>query len=203
MRPISPVVDVSNYVMLELGQPNHPYDLDRLAGRGLVVRRGGEGEEIVTLDGVTRRAYGRRLCHCRRRGGAVGIGGIMGGATAEISPETTTVLLEAANFDPHAVSATGKRLGLLSEARTRFERGVDIELAGTGRRPFRRIAGPVVRRGQTTDVLVTPPAPVHINASHRTGQRRAGDNAAPRRVRRTYCPARLRFGGDGRLRTMT
>ena len=118
MRPISPVVDVSNYVMLELGQPNHPYDLERLAGRGLVVRRGGEGEEIVTLDGTARRLTVDDCVIADAEGGAVGIGGIMGGAEAEISAQTATVLLEAANFDPHAVSATGKRLGLLSEAGT-------------------------------------------------------------------------------------
>ncbi len=163
MRSISPIVDVSNYVMLELGQPNHPYDLDRLAGRGLVVRRGGEGEEIVTLDGVTRLLTAEDCVIADAEGGAVGIGGIMGGATAEISPDTTTVLLEAANFDPHAVSATGKRLGLLSEARTRFERGVDIEIAGTAVDRFVELLGSSVRRGETSDVLVTSPRPVHIN----------------------------------------
>ena len=162
MRPISPVVDVSNYVMLELGQPNHPYDLDQLAGRGLVVRRGGEGEEIVTLDGVARVLTADDCVIADAEGGAVGIGGIMGGATAEISPETTTVLLEAANFDPHAVAATGKRLGLLSEARTRFERGVDIEVAELAVDRFVELLGPSVRRGETIDVRIAPQRPVHI-----------------------------------------
>jgi len=162
MRPISPVVDVSNYVMLELGQPNHPYDLDRLAGGGLVVRRGGEGEEIVTLDGVTRLLTADDCVIADAEGRAVGIGGIMGGATAEISSETTTVLLEAANFDPRSVSATGKRLGLLSEARTRFERGVDVEVAGPAVDRFVELLGPAVRRGGTTDILVSPPRPEHI-----------------------------------------
>ncbi len=162
MRPISPVVDVSNYVMLELGQPNHPYDLDRLAGRGLVVRRGREGEEIVTLDGVTRQLTADDCVIADAEGGAVGIGGIMGGATAEISPETTTVLLEAANFEPRAIAATGKRLGLLSEARTRFERGVDIEVAVTAIDRFVELLGPSVRRGETSDVLITPAPDVHI-----------------------------------------
>jgi phenylalanyl-tRNA synthetase beta chain len=162
MRPISPVVDVSNYVMLELGQPNHPYDLDRLAGRGLVVRRGGEGEEIVTLDGTARWLTADDCVIADAEGGAVGIGGIMGGAEAEISAQTTTVLLEAANFDPHAVSATGKRLGLLSEARTRFERGVDIEVAGPAIDRFVELLGPSVRRGETSDLVISSPRPVHI-----------------------------------------
>ncbi len=86
----------------------------------------------------------------------------MGGATAEISPETTTVLLEAANFDPHAVAATGKRLGLLSEARTRFERGVDIEVAELAVDRFVELLGPSVRRGETSDVRIAPLRPVHI-----------------------------------------
>ena len=123
---------------------------------------GGEGEEIVTLDGATRRLTAEDCVIADAEGVAVGIGGIMGGATAEISAETTTVLLEAANFDPHAVSATGQRLGLLSEARTRFERGVDIELAGPAIDRFVELLGPSVRRGETSDVLVSPPRPVGI-----------------------------------------
>ena len=97
-------------------------------------------------------------------GTAVGIAGIMGGATAEISATTSTVLLEAANFDPQAVSATGTRLGLLSEARTRFERGVDIELAGRAINRFVELLGPGVRRGPTTDVRSPrpPQAPVRL-----------------------------------------
>ena len=146
MRPISPVVDVSNYVMLELGQPNHPYDLDRLGGRGLQVRRGRPGEEIVTLDGAARRLLPQDCVIADATGAGVGVGGIMGGATAEIWAGTTTVLLEAANFSPEAISATGKRLGLNSEARARFERGVDIELAPRAVDRFVELLGPRVRR---------------------------------------------------------
>jgi phenylalanyl-tRNA synthetase beta chain len=152
MRPISPVVDVSNYVMMELGQPNHPYDLDRLGGRGLLVRRATEGEQLVTLDGTGRTLSPEDLVVADATGTAVGIAGIMGGAAAEIVAGTSTVLLEAANFDPLAVSATGQRLGLLSEARTRFERGVDIELAGRATDRFVELLGPGVRRGETSDV---------------------------------------------------
>lgn len=151
MRPISPIVDVSNYVMLELGQPNHPYDLDRLGGRGLRVRRAAEGEEIVTLDGTTRRLTGQDCVIADANGEPVGIGGIMGGEAAEISAGTQTVLLEMANFAPTAIAATGKMLGLLSEARTRFERGVDIEVADLAIDRFVELLGGEVRRGPTVD----------------------------------------------------
>jgi phenylalanyl-tRNA synthetase beta chain len=152
MRPISPVVDVSNYVMIELGQPNHPYDLDRLEGRALHVRRARSGEEIVTLDGAVRRLSPTDCVIADGTGAGVGIGGIMGGEAAEISAGTTMVLLEAANFSPEAIAATGKRLGLNSEARARFERGVDIELAPRAIDRFVELLGPRVRRGPTADV---------------------------------------------------
>ncbi|MGC8626947.1 MAG: phenylalanine--tRNA ligase subunit beta, partial [Acidimicrobiales bacterium] len=152
MRPISPVVDISNYVMLELGQPNHPYDIDRLGGRGLVVRRGRPGETLATLDGATRHLSPEDCVIADANGAAVGVGGIMGGAAAEISRSTRAVLLEMANFDPRAVSATGKRLGLSSEARTRFERGVDPELPPLAIDRFVELLGPRARRGETADI---------------------------------------------------
>ncbi len=134
MRPINNVVDASNYVMLELGQPTHPYDLSRLPGRGLIVRRARAGETVETLDGVTRTTgvRGRSLGDtgedcliCDAEGTPVGIGGIMGGASSEIGQGTTEVLLEAAYFNPMAIARTSKRLGLRTEASARFERGCD------------------------------------------------------------------------------
>lgn len=143
MRPINNIVDVSNYVMLERGQPNHPYDLDRLAGAGLLVRRARDGEEVITLDGV-HRSVGRDDCLiCDAEGVPVGIGGIMGGASSEISDSTTRVLLETAWFTPTAIARTAKRLGLRTEASVRFERGVDPEgVAGSAAR-FVELAGQV------------------------------------------------------------
>jgi phenylalanyl-tRNA synthetase beta chain len=131
MRPISNVVDVSNYVMLELGQPNHAYDLDQLPGGGLLVRRGRAGETVVTLDQVERAVGPDDCLICDAESMPVGVGGIMGGASSEISGATTTVLLETAWFRPVAIARTSKRLGLRSEASVRFERGVDPE--GVGR----------------------------------------------------------------------
>ncbi|MGH9278216.1 MAG: phenylalanine--tRNA ligase subunit beta [Acidimicrobiales bacterium] len=125
MRPINNIVDVSNYVMLELGQPNHPYDFERLPGHGLLVRRAREGEVLVTLDGAERRLGPEDCLICDAEGTPVGIGGIMGGASSEIAADTRIVLLEAAYFDPRAIALTSKRLGLRSEASVRFERGAD------------------------------------------------------------------------------
>ena len=134
MRPINNVVDASNYVMLELGQPTHPYDLDKLAGGGLLVRRAGAGETVTTLDAVERILgrpgpglgdTGQDCLICDATGAPVGIGGIMGGASSEIDPTTTRVLLESAYFVPMAIARTSKRLTLRTEASARFERGCD------------------------------------------------------------------------------
>lgn len=130
MRPINSVVDASNYVMLELGQPTHPYDFDLLPGAGLRVRAARPDESLETLDGVMRRLGNGAhpdCVICDATDVIVGIAGIMGGASSEISPGTRRVALEAANFAPMAVARTSRRLGLRSEASARFERGVDVE----------------------------------------------------------------------------
>jgi len=134
MRPINNIVDASNYVMLELGQPTHPYDLDRLGAPGLLVRRAARGEVVRTLDGVDRTlgVPGRGLGEtgedcviCDAAGTPVGIGGIFGGTSSEIAGSTTRVLLEAAYFEPMVIARTSKRLALRTEASARFERGTD------------------------------------------------------------------------------
>jgi phenylalanyl-tRNA synthetase beta chain len=128
MRPINNVVDASNYVMLELGQPTHPYDRDKLPGHGFVVRKARPGEVVVTLDGVERRlGDGDDCLICDAEGNPIGIGGIMGGASSEIDAETRDVVLEAAYFTPMAIARTAKRINLRTEASARFERGVDSE----------------------------------------------------------------------------
>ncbi len=126
MRAINNVVDASNYVMLELGQPTHPYDLDRVDGHGIRVRRATPGETLETLDGIVRTlGDGDDCLICDAEDRPLGIAGIMGGASSEITDDTTRVLLEAATFDAMAIARTSKRLGLRSEASARFEKGVD------------------------------------------------------------------------------
>ncbi len=127
MRSISIAVDITNYVMLELGQPLHAYDLDKLTG-GITVRRAIPKEEILTLDGKQRRLDVEDLLICDDSG-PIGIAGVMGGATTEVSESTSRVLLEAAVFDPISIARTARRHKLPSEASKRFERGVDPEVS--------------------------------------------------------------------------
>lgn len=126
MRPINNVVDASNYVMLELGQPSHPYDLDKLGGKGFVVRRAKVGETLTTLDDNERKFTSEDDCLiCDANGVPIGIGGVMGGASSEIDAGSTNVVLEAAYFQPMAIAWTSRRYALRSEASARFERGTD------------------------------------------------------------------------------
>ena len=126
MRPVAPIVDATNYAMWELGQPLHAFDMQRLAGPGIVVRRAEPGERLVTLDGVDRELAGEDLLICDLEK-PVAIAGIMGGRTSEVSDDTTDVLLESAYFTRTGVIRTARRLNLHSEASHRFERGTDPE----------------------------------------------------------------------------
>ncbi|HET6790642.1 MAG TPA: phenylalanine--tRNA ligase subunit beta [Actinomycetota bacterium] len=126
MRPVAPIVDATNYAMLELGQPLHAFDLDRLAGPGIVVRRADAGERLVTLDGVERELIDEDLLICDLEK-PVALAGVMGGRSSEVSRETRDVLLEAAHFTRTGIIRTARRLDLHSEASHRFERGTDPE----------------------------------------------------------------------------
>ena len=123
MRPISLAVDITNYVMLETGQPIHAYDGDRLAGP-IVVRHAEVGEKLTTLDDVVRPLEPGDLL-ITDDSGPIGLAGVMGGATTELSPATSTVVIEAANCDAMTIARTSRRHKLSSEASRRFERGVD------------------------------------------------------------------------------
>jgi phenylalanyl-tRNA synthetase beta chain len=126
MRPISSVVDATNYAMLELGHPLHPFDLALLEGRRIVVRRAEGGESLITLDGVERPLTPEDLLIADEAKG-IALAGIMGSDAAEVSEHTSDVLLESAYFEPRAVTRTRRRIGLSTEASQRFERGADPE----------------------------------------------------------------------------
>lgn len=167
MRPINNVVDASNYVMLELGQPNHTYDLAKVPGGALRVRWARDGETITTLDGIERTLTGGRdgvIADASDR--AIGIAGVMGGASTEISETTTAVLLECAWWKPMAIARSSKFMGLRSEASARFERGVDPALVDLAARRLAELLAPSgarLIRGSVTaagDLPATPPVRV-------------------------------------------
>jgi phenylalanyl-tRNA synthetase beta chain len=124
VRAISNVVDITNYVMLETGQPLHAFDLDLLADRRIVVRRAGSDTSFTTLDGIERKIDSETLMICDGRG-PVAIAGIMGGLNSEINDQTRNVLIESAFFAPSSIRRSSQRLNLSTEASYRFERGVD------------------------------------------------------------------------------
>ena len=131
MRPISAAVDATNYAMIEIGQPLHPFDLALLEGPGVVVRRAIGGERMVTLDGEERTFTPDDLLICDTAR-PVAVAGVMGGELAEVSEATTDILLEAATFERGGIQRTRRRLELSTEASMRFERGVDPEAVKVG-----------------------------------------------------------------------
>jgi len=174
MRPISLAVDVTNYVLLDVGQPLHAFDLAKLSG-GIVVRRAQANETLTTLDGVKRTLHPDDLV-IADDSGAVAIAGVMGGAATEVTGETRDVLVESAWFTPTGIGRTSRRHLLSSEASKRFERGVDPELAPVAAE--RAVALLTSLAGGTADPTVTdvgevPSRPV-ITMSVAEPGRRAG-----------------------------
>ncbi len=129
IRAINNVVDVTNFILMEMGQPLHAFDFDRLAEHRIVVKKAEKGEKFTTLDGVERNLSSDALMICDGKK-PVALAGIMGGLDSEIEDDTTEVLIESAYFDPISIRRTAKRLGLSTESSHRFERGVDPEGVG-------------------------------------------------------------------------
>jgi phenylalanyl-tRNA synthetase beta chain len=124
VRPINNLVDITNFVMLETGQPLHAFDFDNLSGHRIVVRTAADQEPFTTLDQKARRLSEQMLMICDGEK-PVAVGGVMGGLNSEIEDTTTRVLIESACFDPISIRKTSKALGLNTDASHRFERGVD------------------------------------------------------------------------------
>jgi phenylalanyl-tRNA synthetase beta chain len=191
MRPISLAVDVTNYVMLELGQPMHAFDAAKLDGE-LVVRRATEGEKLTTLDGVCRELYPDDLVICDASG-PVSLAAVMGGESTEVGPQTTSLVLEAANWDPASVARAARRHKLPSEAARRFERGVDTALAPAAAELaanlLTRYGGGEILPGRTD--VGTPPGPIPvvmpIDEPDRVAGRRYERGATARRLSQIGC----------------
>ncbi|CAM3106079.1 phenylalanine--tRNA ligase subunit beta [Skermania piniformis] len=192
MRPISPAVDVTNYVMLEFGQPLHAFDAANLNGN-LVVRRARSGETLRTLDEVERTLDPEDVVIADDTG-VISLAGIMGGASTEVGPDTTDVLLEAATWDPLAVFRSGRRHKLTSEASKRFEREVDpeVDVAALDRAAtlLAEIAGGTVE-STLTDVRVqrapTPPIRLDIDLPDRVAGVGYPNGTTARRLTQVGC----------------
>ncbi|MDP9832526.1 phenylalanine--tRNA ligase subunit beta [Trueperella abortisuis] len=172
MRPISLAVDVTNYVMLDLGQPLHAYDLDKVVAP-IVVRRARDGESLLTLDGVQRRLGGDDLLIADSQGGkgarVIGLAGTMGGLDTEITDSTTNVLIEAAHFDSVSVARMARKHKLPSEASKRFERGVDPRVAGVAAQRVAELlvefGGGRIDEANSDYDVTTPPEALSFNVS--------------------------------------
>ena len=164
MRPINNVVDITNYVLMEYGQPLHAFDLDLLHGRQIIVRRAAKGETMVSLDGVERKLEPDMLV-IADADRAVALAGVMGGADSEVTGQTQDILIESANFNAVSIRRTSKRLGLATEASFRFERGVDIGIsvkaAVRAAQLMQELAGGKVAGG-VVDVCTVPIKPLDV-----------------------------------------
>ncbi len=200
MRPISNVVDITNYVLLERNQPLHAFDLDRLGGRGIRVRLADAGEKIGTIDRVERTLTASDLLICDADDRPQALAGIMGGGGSEVSATTTSVLIEAAYFDPMGIARTSKRLGLRSESSHRFERGIDPEAvpAGADRccELLGRHAGAVVS-SEPIDLYPNPVERAHITIRTDRVNRLLGLALAPAEVRDALAPLGIEVDGPG------
>ncbi|GAC55982.1 phenylalanine--tRNA ligase beta subunit [Gordonia hirsuta DSM 44140 = NBRC 16056] len=204
IRPISAIVDVTNYVMIELGQPLHAFDADKLTGT-VVVRAARAGETLETLDGVVRTLDPEDVV-IADDSGPIALAGVMGGAATEVTAATTRVLLESANFDQVRVFRTGKRHKLSSEAAKRFERLVDREVTAVASdraaQLITEVAGGRVV-GQLTDVRAAqPPAePIVIAADlpDRIAGVRYPAGTTEARLREVGCAVDGATGADGML----
>ncbi|HET7421720.1 MAG TPA: phenylalanine--tRNA ligase subunit beta [Candidatus Dormibacteraeota bacterium] len=164
VRPINNIVDITNYVLLEYAQPMHAYDLSKLHGGVIRVRRAEDGEKLLCLDGVERE-LGRDMLVIADADRAVGIAGVMGGEETAVTDTTTDILLESANFNGPSVRQTSRALGLRTEASARFERNLPPELALAGARRgsslIAELAGGKVHR-EWADVYPRPQEPVRV-----------------------------------------
>jgi phenylalanyl-tRNA synthetase beta chain len=186
VRSINNVVDVTNYVLLEMGQPLHAFDYDRLSENRIVVSRAQEGEPFTTLDGKTYTLTSENLMICDGKR-SVALAGVMGGLNSEIFAGSRNVLIESAYFDPRTIRRGAKRLGICTEASYRFERGVDIEGIPTALRRammlISRLAAGEVIRG-IIDNYLKPRRPLVIDLNVGKANRFLGTNLSSQTVAR-------------------
>lgn len=170
IRPISNIVDITNYVLLEYNQPLHAFDLDHIPGRDVIVRRAKQGEKMVTLDEIERQfSSDNLLIACPAEG--LCVAGVMGGSSSEVTEKTTRVLLESAYFNPVSIRKTARQLGMRSEASLRFERGIDpngtVEALNRAAQLMAELGGGTMANG-VIDLYPSPVQPRTIRTSTQT-----------------------------------
>ncbi|NEU29841.1 phenylalanine--tRNA ligase subunit beta [bacterium LRH843] len=205
IRPISNVVDVTNYVLLEYGQPLHAFDYDRFGSKEVVVRRAYENEKIVTLDDQERTLTSDHLVITNGKD-PVAIAGVMGGATSEVQENTTTILLEAAYFQSATIRKASRDLGLRSDASTRFEKGVDPsrvrEASKRAAGLIAEIAGGTIVSGVVeVDALNQDLKKVRLDLEHMNN--RLGMNISMNEVKRFMDRLRFEYVEDGNILLVT
>ena len=199
IRAINNIVDITNYVMLECGQPLHAFDQKLLAEGRIVVRHPKPGEKILTLDGVERALEPQMLVIADAQK-PMAVAGVMGGEHSGINEATTEVLLESANFRPAAIRSTGKKLGMLSDASYRFMRGVDAELAEFGSRRAAKLmvelAGAKLLMG-VVDVRSEPKKPWNVMCRPARLEALLGVAAAPEEIAQVFAALELKVRKSG------
>lgn len=173
LRAVNNIVDVTNYVLMELGQPLHAFDFDTLTGKRIVVRRAKPGEKIVSIDGKTNTLDPAMLVIADERN-PVAVAGVMGGKDTEVTDRTTNVLLESARFDPVTIRAQARALALMSDSSYRFERGIDPQMAELASRRaaalIQQLAGGTIAQGV---IAVGSAAPRHPQVTLRLSRLKA------------------------------
>jgi phenylalanyl-tRNA synthetase beta chain len=200
MRPISNVVDVTNYVLLERNQPLHAFDLGRLGGSGIVVRLARAGERMATLDGVERALDPADLLICDADSVPQAIAGIMGGRDSEVSGATTEILLESAYFERMGIARSSKRLKLRSESSARFERGIDPAAIATNAARAMELLADVAGASASPEPVDRYPAPVAprvITARTSKINRVLGTALSDDEIRDALVPLGLEVEGSG------
>ncbi len=196
MRPINNIVDVTNYVMLETGQPLHAFDFRMLEGRQIIVRRAAEGEGFTTLDGQ-QHTLDSDMCLICDGAKAVALAGVMGGLNSEVRDDTTTVFLESAYFEPTQVRRTSKKTGLTTESSRRFERGADpngtMKALNRASELFVELAGATLW-GEENDVYPHRQQPAKVAVSVKKINARLGTTLSRKKIISILSPLEIQFG---------
>jgi phenylalanyl-tRNA synthetase beta chain len=200
MRPISNIVDITNYVMAEIGEPMHAFDRKKLRGDTIFVRMAKEGERMITLDGGEHTLTAQDIV-IADAGGSIALAGVMGGGESEIDDATTEIVLEAANFNPVNIRRTAGRYGLRTEAAVRFEKSLDPEICGRAIIRCYQLIKQLIPEAETVtpiiDAYPKKAGKVTVNTGYAFIRRKLGKDLGDDDIRRILEALRFKVGGSG------